>query len=107
MANFAQMMQKAQKFKQEMQNLQERVQNMELTGTAGNGLVTCTVTGRHELKALKLDPSIIRADEADVMEDLIIAAVNDARRKAEQVMAEETEKLMTGMGLPKNMELPF
>lgn len=107
MTNFAQMMQKAQKFKQEMQNLQERVQNMELSGEAGGGLVKCTVTGRHELRALKIDPSIIKAEEADVMEDLIIAAVNDARAKAERVMGEETQRLMSDMGLPSNMELPF
>ena len=107
MANFAQMMQKAQKFKQEMQLLQERVQKMEVTGEAGRGLVTCTMTGRHELRALKIDPSVIKAEEADMLEDLVIAAVNEARSKAERVMAEESQKLMKDLGLPPGMELPF
>ncbi|HYD17757.1 MAG TPA: YbaB/EbfC family nucleoid-associated protein [Patescibacteria group bacterium] len=107
MTNFAQMMQKAGKFKAEMQKMQERVNEMDISGQAGNGLVTCTVSGKHELKKLKVDPSLIKADEADVMEDMIIAAINDARAKAEKVMAEETQKLMTSMGLPPGMGLPF
>lgn len=107
MTNFAQMMQKAQKFKQEMQKMQDRVQAMDIDGAAAGGLVTCVVSGRHELKKIKIDPSVIKPDEADVMEDLIVAAVNDARQKAEKVMASETEKLMADMGLPANMGLPF
>ena len=107
MTNFAQMMQKAQKFKQEMQTMQTRVQGMDITGDAGPGLVTCVVSGRHELKKLKIDPTLLKADEIDILEDLIIAAVNDARGKAEKVMADETEKLMAGMGLPPGMGLPF
>ena len=107
MANFAQMMQKAGKFKQEMEKMQQRVNAMDIPGAAGNGLVTCVVSGKHELKKLKVDPSLIKADEADVMEDMIIAAINDARNKAEKVMADETSKLMAEMGLPANMGLPF
>ncbi len=107
MTNIIQMMQKAKKFKQEMQDLQERLQKMEVAGQAGNGLVTCVITGRHELKSLKINPSIIKAEEADVLEDLVIAAVNDARAKAEKEMTEQTQKLVSDMGLPPNMDLPF
>lgn len=107
MTNFAQMMQKATKFKQQMQAMQERVQAMDITGESGRGLVTCVVSGKHELKKLKIDPSIIKADDAEMMEDLIVAAVNDARNKAEKIMAGETEKLMADMGLPPGMGLPF
>jgi DNA-binding YbaB/EbfC family protein len=107
MTNIAQMMQKAQKFKQQMQEMQERVQQMEIDGTAGAGLVKCRVNGKFELKMLKIDPSIIKAEEAEVMEDLIIAAVNDARLKAERTMAEETQKVMKDMGLPPGLDLPF
>ncbi len=107
MTNIIQMMQKAKKFKQEMQELQERVQKMEVTGQAGNGLVTCVLTGRHEMKALKIDPSVIKAEEADVLEDLVMAAVNDARAKADKEMNEQTQKLVSDMGLPPNMDLPF
>ncbi len=107
MTNFAQMMQKAQKFKQKMQDLQDRAQQMEVSGEAGQGMVTCRMTGKHELKALKIDPSIIKPDDAEVMEDLIIACVNDARMRADKVMTDETGKLMQEMGLPPNMDLPF
>lgn len=107
MTNFAQMMQKATKFKQQMQAMQERVQAMDIAGESGRGLVTCVVSGKHELKKLKIDPSIIKADDAEMMEDLIVAAVNDARNKAEKIMAGETEKLMADMGLPPGMGLPF
>jgi len=65
------------------------------------------MTGRHELKALKIDPSLVKSGEVDILEDLIVAAVNDARAKAEKVMTEQTQKLMSDMGLPPNMELPF
>ncbi|MDY0009574.1 MAG: YbaB/EbfC family nucleoid-associated protein [Bdellovibrionales bacterium] len=107
MANMMQMMQKAQKFKQQMEQMQARVQLMELDGAAGGGLVTCKVTGKFELKSIKIDPSLVKADEVDVLEDLVIAAVNDARLKAEKTMADETEKLMRDMGLPPGMGLPF
>jgi nucleoid-associated protein EbfC len=107
MTNFAQMMQKAQKFKQKMQDLQDRAQQMEVQGEAGQGMVTCRMTAKHELKALKVDRSLIKADDAEVMEDLIIAAVNDARARAEKMMADETGRLMQEMGLPPNMDLPF
>lgn len=107
MANIMQMMQKAQKFKQQMELMQARVQQMDLDGSAGGGLVSCKVSGKFELKSLKIDPSLLKAEEVDMLEDLIIAAVNDARLKAEKTMADETEKLMRDMGLPPGMGLPF
>lgn len=107
MTNFAQMMQKAQKFKQKMQDLQDKAREMEVQGEAGQGLVRCRMTGKHELKSIKIDPSIIKAEEADVMEDLVMAAVNDARARVEKMMTDETGKLMQEMGLPPNMDLPF
>lgn len=107
MANIMQMMQKAQKFKQQMQDLQERVQKMELDGAAGGGAVTCRMTGKFELTSLKISPDLVKADETDLLEDLIIAAVNDARQKAEKTMNDETQKLMQDMGLPPGMGLPF
>jgi nucleoid-associated protein EbfC len=107
MTNFAQMMQKAHKFKQKMQDLQDRAHQMEVQGASGQGLVNCRMSGKHELKSIKIDPSIIKAEDAEVMEDLIVAAVNDARAQAEKMMADETGKLMQEMGLPPNMDLPF
>jgi nucleoid-associated protein EbfC len=105
--NFAQMMQKAHKFKQQMQDLQVRVQATDIAGETAGGLVTCVMTGKYELKSIRLDPAIVKADEKDVLEDLIVAAVNDARAKAEKLMADETTKLMKDMGLPPGLDLPF
>lgn len=102
-----QMMQKAQKVKVKMQEMQDRVQQMEMSGEAGQGLVTCRVSGRFELKSIKIDPSLLNPAEAEMLEDLIVAAVNEARQKAEKVMAEESEKLIKDMGLPAGMGLPF
>ncbi len=107
MANFLQMAQKAQQFKSKMQDLQVRVGQMEVQGEAGGNLVRCRVNGRFELKTLKVDPAVIKADDAEVMEDLIIAAVNDARAKAERLMADETKKMMEDLGLPPGLGLPF
>lgn len=107
MTNFVQMMQKAKVFKEKMQDLQDRAAELEVEGSAGQGIVTCRMTGKHELKALKVTPTLINPQEAEVMEDMIIAAVNDARAKAQKRMEDESAKLMKEMGLPPNMELPF
>lgn len=87
--------------------MQARVAQMELSGEAGGGAVSCRVSGRFELKSIKIDPSVINPQEADVLEDLIIAAVNDARARAEKVMADETGKIMQGLGLPPGMDFPL
>jgi hypothetical protein len=107
MANIVQMMQKASQMKQKMQALQARVKLTEVTGEAGGGLVKCCLSGRFELKTLKIDPSLIVAQEAEVLEEMVIAAVNDARRKVEKLMGDETQKIMTEMGLPAGLELPL
>jgi DNA-binding YbaB/EbfC family protein len=102
-----QMMQKASQMKQKMQDMQERVQQMELTGEAGGGLVTCMVNGRFELRTLKIDPSLVKTQETEMLEDMVVAAVNDARKKAEKLMGDETEKIMKDLGLPPGLGLPF
>ena len=105
--NIAQMMQKAQVMKQKMAEMQEKVSQMEVSGESGAGLVKVISTGKGELRSLKLDPSIVDASEIDVIEDLVIAAVNDARGKGEAMMAEETQKMMSELGLPPGLDLPF
>lgn len=107
MANIVQMMQKASQMKQRMQEMQARVQKMEVSGTAGDGLVTCRVSGRFELKSIRIAPSLLNPQEAAMAEDLIVAAINDARRKAEKLMGDETEKIMTDLGLPPGLDLPL
>ncbi len=107
MANIMQMMQKASQMKTAMQEMQNRVKQTEMPGTAGGGMVTCTVTGAFELKNLKLDPSVVNPQDIGMLEDLIVAAVNDARRKAEKMLSDETKKIMADAGLPAGLDLPF
>ncbi len=107
MVNIVQMMQKASQMKQKMQEMQARAQQMEVSGEAGGGLVKCRVNGRFEIRTLKVDKSLIDPQAAEVMENTIIAALNDARQKAETLMGDETKKIMSDLGLPAGLDLPF
>ena len=100
MMNMANMMKKAQDMQKKMEELQEELAEQEVTGTSGGGLVEVTMSCKGVVKSLKVDPSLIDKDDAEVMEDLIVAAMNDTRQKADAKMAEETQKIMSEMGLP-------
>ena len=80
---------------------------MEVEGSAGGGLVTITLTGKNELKKLFVDPSLFNSEDAAVVEDLIVAAHADARKKVEEVMKEQMSKVTGGLSLPPGMTLPF
>jgi DNA-binding YbaB/EbfC family protein len=90
-----------------MQRLQEEVAAIEVEGAAGGGLVRVTMTGKSDMKRLRIDPSLLKPEEAEIVEDLIVAAVNDARAKAEAVLAERMRGLTGGLQLPPGMKLPF
>jgi len=105
MANMVQMMQKASLMKKKMQEMQERARSAEVEGSAASGLVSCKMTGGFEMKSIKIDPSLAVADDVEALEDMIVAAVNNARVKAEKMMSEETQKIMAELGLPGG--LPF
>lgn len=110
MFNMQQMMQKAQAFQQKMQDLQAEMGNIEVSGQSGGGLVQVTMTCKGILRSITIDPSLVNPSDKEVMEDLIKAACNDARAKADQKMADETQKVMGDMGLPTGMMgggLPF
>jgi DNA-binding YbaB/EbfC family protein len=107
MKNLGNMMKQAQEMQTRMQEMQAEMEKMEVEGTSGGGMVTVTVTGKGELRRLSIDPSLITPDDKEVMEDLIVAAVNDAKAKADEHLREETQKLMGGMQLPPGMKLPF
>lgn len=107
MKNMANMMKQAQQMQENLQRLQQEMEEMEVMGTAGGGMVSATVTGKGKLRRIEVDPSLITADDKEVMEDLVVAAVNDAQGKAEARMQEETQKLMGGLQLPPGMKLPF
>lgn len=107
MKNLGAMMKQAQQMQAKMEEMQKRLGDVEATGQAGAGMVTCTVSGKGELKKVKLDKSMIDPEDLEMLEDLFVAAFNDAKAKVDALVAEETSKLMGGMKLPAGMKLPF
>ena len=107
LADMGKMMKAAQEMQVKMTELQEQLHSMTVTGESGAGLVKATATAKGELTALNIDPSIFHADEKEVVEDLILAAIKDAQTKASDKSQEEMRKLTEGMGLPADMKLPF
>lgn len=107
MKNLSQMMKQAQEMQGKMAEMQERLADTQVSGESGAGMVTATMNGKGELRGLKIDPSLIDPNDAEVLEDLIVAAVGDAKTKVEAHVQEETSKLMGGLQLPPGMSLPF
>ena len=101
------MMSKAKEMQARFQAMQEEIAALEVTGQAGGGLVRVTLTGKMEMRALKIDPSLFKEDDVEVLEDLILAAHNDAKAKAETLMQEKTRELTAGLPLPPGLKLPF
>lgn len=101
------MMKQAKGLQEKMQSLQEEISNMEVTGSSGAGLVTVTVDGKGGLKSVKIDPSLAKPDEVEILEDLILAAHNEAKAKVEQIVQEKTQELTAGLPIPPGMKLPF
>ncbi|MBT4044330.1 MAG: YbaB/EbfC family nucleoid-associated protein [Rhodospirillaceae bacterium] len=106
MKNLSQMMKQAQEMQGKMQEMQARMEEVEMTGQAGAGMVTVTLNGKGEMRGLKMDNSLKDGD-IEVMEDLIVAAHNDAKRRVEEYSQEERGKLTGGLNLPAGMKLPF
>lgn len=107
MNNLGQMLKQAQQMQARMQEMQERLAAVEVTGTSGGGMVTVTLSGKGDVKKIKLDKSIVDPNEVEVLEDLVVAAFNDAKSRVERQVADETEKLTGGLNLPPGMKLPF
>ena len=107
MNNFNDMMKKAQEMQKKMQEIQDSLSNLEVEGTSGGGIVKIIMNCKNEVKKIDIDPSIIKNDEKEVMEDLITAALNDAKSKAEEKSQDEMKKLTGGLGLPPGMKMPF
>ena len=107
MNNFNDIMEKAQKMQKKMQEIQESLASLEVEGTAGGGMVKIVMNCKNEVKKIELDPSIIKQEEKQMMEDLIVAALNDAKTKAEEKSKEEMAKLTGDLGLPPGMKMPF
>ncbi len=100
------LMKQAQKMQADMARVQEELASMEVTGQAGGGMVSVVMTGRHDLKRVNIDDSLM-GDDKEMLEDLIAAAVNDAVRQLEQTSQEKMGGVTAGMNLPGGMKLPF
>ncbi len=100
------LMKQAQKMQENMQKAQEELASMEVTGKAGGGLVTVVMTGRHDVRRVSIDPSLME-EEKEMLEDLLAAAVNDAVRQIEANTQEKMASMTAGIPLPPGMKLPF
>ena len=107
MKNLGQLMKQAQEMQPKMAEMQQRLMDVEISGSAAAGMVTAVLNGKGEMRKVKIDPSLIIPDEAEVLEDLIVAAQNDARAKVDAFMQEETSKMMGGVELPPGFKMPF
>ena len=107
MKNLGNMLKEAQKLQSRMAEMQEKLAEIEITGQAGGGMVAVTLNGKGEMRKVKIDPSLLDPGEVEILEDLIVAANNDAKVKVEQRLQEEMGKLTGGMNLPGGMKLPF
>jgi len=105
--NLAGLMKQASQMQAKMQEMQAKMEAMEVEGVAGAGMVAVTLSGKGDMKRLKIDPKLIDPAETEMLEDLVIAAHTDARRKVEQIMADEMQKATGGLELPGGMKLPF
>ena len=107
MKNLGQMMKQAQKLQERMGELQQQLGAAELTGASGAGMVQVTLSGKGEVRKLKIDPSLVDPGEVEVLEDLIVAACNDAKAKLEAYVAEKMAEVTGGLKLPPGMSLPL
>jgi nucleoid-associated protein EbfC len=101
------MMKQAKELQEKMETMQQEVSALEVEGGAGGGLVTVIMNGKGNMKAIKIDPSLMKPEESEIVEDLIVAACNDARAKAEALLAEKMSEMTGGLQLPPGMKLPF
>ena len=105
--NINQLMKQAQQMQEKMADVQSKMAATFIEGSSGGGLIKATLNGKGEMKKIFIDVSLVNGDDKEMLEDLIVAAVNDARQKSESQMADEMGKLTGGMSLPGGMKMPF
>ena len=105
-ADLNDLMKKAAEMQEKMQKAQEEMANREVLGESGAGLVKVTMTGRHDVRRVEIDPSLLTEDK-EILEDLLAAAVNDAVRKVEERSKRELGDMLSGMGMPGGFKMPF
>ena len=107
MVDFMGMMKKATELQSKMQVMQAELEAVEVEGVSGGGVVKVTLSGKGDLKAVKIDDTLMKPEEKEILEDLLVTAHADARRKSESVMAEKMKDLTGGLPLPPGLKLPF
>ena len=107
MKNLGQLMKQAQQMQAKMAEMQAQLETVEMTGAAGGGMVRLTLNGKGEVKKLAIDKAVVDPAEVEVLEDLVVAAFNDARAKVNAHTESEMQKLTGGLALPGGLKLPF
>ena len=107
MTDFNNMLKQAQELQRKMADAQKKVEELEAEGTSGGGLVKVKINGKNITTSLSIDDSLISKDEKEILEDLIVAALNDARENVQKKISEEMSSLTGGLKLPPGMKLPF
>ena len=107
MKNLGNMLKEAQKLQSRMAEMQQKLAETEMTGAAGGGMVNVTLNGKGEMKKVKIDPSLADPNEIEILEDLVVAACNDAKAKIDAHLQEEMGKLTGGLPMPPGFKLPF
>ncbi len=107
MKNIAGLMKQASQMQQKMEEMQARLAAAEIGGASGAGMVSVVINGKGEMKSIRIDPKLADPAEMEMLQDLIVAAIADARRKMEAAAAEEMQKVTGGLNLPAGMKLPF
>ena len=107
MKNFGDMMKQAQGLQQKMEEMQQKIASMEAEGTAGAGLVRVVLNGKGYASKVEISPEIFKEEDKEVLEDLVTAAINDAKSKLETASAEQMKSMTDGLPLPPGMKLPF
>ena len=105
MKNFASMMKQAQELQGRMTEMQAEMERARIEGQSGGGLVVLTMNGKGDLAGIRIDPSLLKPEEAEILEDLIVAAHNDAKAKVEDTMKEKMKTLTGGLPLPPGLKL--
>lgn len=107
MKDMGKLLKQAQEMQSRMGEMQAKLEQMEMRGVAGGGLVAVTLNGKNMLQKVEIDPSLLRPEEAEILEDLIVAAHNDAKSRMDAKVQEEMSRLTGGLSLPPGFKLPF
>ncbi len=107
MKNIAGLMKQASQMQAKMEEMQARLAAAEIPGVSGAGMVSVVISGKGELKSIRIDPKLADPAEMEMLQDLVVAAMADARRKMEATAADEMQKVTGGLNLPPGMKLPF